>query len=59
MDHSAAYDIISHEILSKKLIHLGFHIATVKMIIDYLSNIKNYVEINTNKSSMRENVISE
>ena len=50
MDQSAAFDVINHEILSKKLNHIGISYSATKLIIDYLSNRKQFTEINSNRS---------
>ena len=55
LDQSSAYDIVSLKILYNKLIHIGYHIATAQLIIDYLTGRQNYVEINTNKSTLIDN----
>ena len=55
LDESSAYNIVSHLLLYDKLLHLGIHIATAKLIIDYLTDRRSYVEINTNQSTLINN----
>ena len=50
LDQSAAFDVISHELLELKLKHIGIHDISVKMIMNYLSERKQYVYLNANKS---------
>ena len=52
LDQSVAYDIIPHDILEKKLKHIGIENETVKMIMSYLNNRKQYVQINSNNSDI-------
>ena len=50
MDQSAAYDIIPHLILKRKMLHIGIHKESVEMIMSYLHNRKQQVYINGNMS---------
>ena len=38
MDQSAAYDIVNHQILRKKLEHIGIKFSSTDLIMDYLTN---------------------
>ena len=52
LDQSSCFEIIDHSILLKKLNHIGFTNQTVKLIEDFLSERKQYVEINTKCSDL-------
>ena len=52
LDQSAAYDVIPHNILKKKLIHIGIEKNSVDMIMEYLFERKQYVQVNTVKSDV-------
>ena len=45
-DYSKAFDCLSHEILLGKMKKLGFNAETLKWFQSYLSNRKQYVEVN-------------
>ena len=52
LDQSAAYDVISHDIMKRKLIHIGLGQKSVDLIMSYLSERKQYVKINTHDSDI-------
>ena len=45
-DWSKAFDCIPHDFITTKLEAYGFHIDTLKLIHDYLSNRKQRVKVN-------------
>ena len=51
LDQSGAFDLVSHDILKKKLLHIGIEKKDVETIMNYLSQRKQYVMINGNSSS--------
>ena len=51
-DLSAAYDTINHKILLKKLEYCGVSGTELELFKSYLSNRKQYADINTKKSEM-------
>ena len=51
-DLSAAYDTVNHKILLKKLEYYGVSGTELKLFKSYLSNRKQYADINTKKSEM-------
>ena len=53
VDLSKASDTVNHNILLQKLDHYGFRGITNKLLESYLSNRKQYVEINNTKSSYK------
>ena len=52
MDQSAAFDVIDHAILKRKLIHIGIEAGSVELIMEYLFNRKQQVINNTNTSDI-------
>ena len=52
LDQSACYDIISHEILIKKMKHIGFNDNTIELLKEYFKQRKQYVEINSISSQL-------
>ena len=50
MDQSAAYDLIDHPILIKKMIILGFQPDTIKWFVSYLADRQQQVQIDGAKS---------
>ena len=54
MDQSAAFDMVNHNILEKKLIQIGLKFESVKLIMNYLKNRKQFTEINTHESSLKK-----
>ena len=53
LDQSAAFDIVSHDILKLKMLHIGLHEDTVQMFCELSKNErKQHVEVNTNKSDL-------
>ena len=50
IDQSAAYDIIPHDILKKKMLHMGLTSKSTNMIMNYLTDRRQYVQINCNES---------
>ena len=53
IDYSKAFDTIDHSILIRKLSRLGFGKSIVQLIISYLSNRKQYVQIDDRKSQTK------
>ena len=53
LDLKKAFDTVNHKILLEKLKYYGFDRAALKWFESYLSNRKQYVEINGTKSSFR------
>ena len=45
IDYSKAFDTIDHTILLKKLIHFGFDTKSVTLLMNYLSNRTQYVQV--------------
>ena len=54
LDLSKAFDTIDHTILTQKLKHYGIQGCALKLFEKYLSNKKQYVELNNVKSEMCE-----
>ena len=52
MDLSKAFDCIDHSILKQKLVHYGLSNSAIDMINNYLSNRKQFVDINGTKSDL-------
>ena len=52
LDQSSCFEIIDHSILLKKMAHIGFNTQTCKLINEFLSNRKQYVELNTKSSDL-------
>ena len=50
IDQSAAFDLIPHDLLGKKLEHIGIDKESVQMILNYLKDRKQVVHINGNNS---------
>ena len=53
-DLSKAFDCIPHDLIIAKLEAYGFHIDTLKLIHDYLSNRKQRVKVNDTYSSWKD-----
>ena len=53
-DLSKAFDCIPHDLIIAKLEAYGFHIDTLKLIHDYLSNRKQRVKVNDAYSSWKD-----
>ena len=53
MDLSKAFDLIDHTILYRKLTMYGITQASIEIIRSYLSNRRQFVEINSEKSSIK------
>ena len=53
IDYSKAFDTIQHETLIKKLANLNFSNSSIKIILSYLSNRQQYVQLDDKKSSYR------
>ena len=49
-DQSAAYDLLDHKILEKKLKHIGIKFSSVNMIMSFLNNRYQFTQINTHDS---------
>ncbi len=52
LDFSKAFDNLDHQILIKKLEYYGLHGLSIKLMESYLSNRKQYVEIDDSDSVM-------
>ena len=53
VDYKKAFDLIDHEILLAKLKEYGLESSEVQLFKNYLSNRKQYVQIDGNKSSLK------
>ena len=53
IDYSKAFDTIEHETLIKKLVSLNFSNSSIKIILSYLTNRRQYVQVNEKQSSCR------
>ena len=51
IDYSKAFDTINHNTLIKKLRSLNFSISSLKLIMSYLSNRQQFVQVNDKRSS--------
>ena len=54
LDFSKAFDTLDHTILTQKLKHYGIKGCALKLVKNYFSNRKQYVELNNVKSEMSE-----
>ena len=54
-DLSSAYDTISHRILKQKLEHYGFRNETGEKLKSYLSNRRQFVQIQSKRSQIKKN----
>ena len=52
LDQSSCYDIICHLILKNKLDHIGFNNESINLLMDFLGDRKQYVELNSVCSSL-------
>jgi len=52
IDYSKAFDTIDHEILLKKLITLNFSNSSIKILMSYLTNRQQYVQIDDTVSAL-------
>ena len=50
-DYSKASDTIDHETLIRKLVSLNFSNSSIKIILSYLTNRKQYVQVNDKQST--------
>ena len=55
LDTSAAYDIVNHDILKKKLKNIVVKFSSVDLIMSFLSNQRQYTEVNANTSEIINN----
>ena len=53
IDYSKAFDTIEHETLIKKLVSLNFSNSAIKIILSYLTNRQQFVQVNDEQSSCR------
>ena len=53
-DQSAAFDMVDHRILEKKLNQIGLKFESTKMIMSYLTNRKQFTEINAHESQIKD-----
>lgn len=53
IDYSKAFDTIDHSILVRKLSRLGFGQSIISLIVSYLSNRKQYVQVDDRKSQTK------
>ena len=53
LDQSACFDVIKHDILIKKMKHIGFDENTIQILRNYMKNREQYVIINTNESKKK------
>ena len=51
IDYSKASDTIDHETLIRKLVSLNFSNSSIKIILSYLTNRKQYVQVNDKQST--------
>ena len=51
IDYSKAFDTIDHESLIRKLASLNFSNSSIKIILNYLTNRKQYVQVNDKQST--------
>ena len=51
IDYSKAFDTIDHESLIRKLVSLNFSNSSIKIILSYLTNRKQYVQLNDKQST--------
>ena len=51
IDNSKAFDTIDHEYLIRKLVSLNFSNSSIKIILSYLTNRKQYVQVNDKQST--------
>ena len=54
-DQSAAYDLLDHSILEKKLKHIGIKFSSVKMIMNFFNNRAQFTQVNTHNSPIIQN----
>ena len=51
IDYSKASDTIDHETLIRKLVSLNFSNSSIKIVLSYLTNRKQYVQVNDKQST--------
>ena len=51
IDYSKAFDTIDHESLIRKLVDLNFSKRTIKILMSYITNRKQYVQVTDKQSS--------
>ena len=52
LDKSAAFDVIPHELLEKKMKHIGFNEHSLKLMMSYLRNRKQFIKLNGKESDI-------
>ena len=58
-DKTTAFELVNHDILENKLKHIEIKCGSVNLIMDYLTDRSQYVEINTNVSNVIKTTIWE
>ena len=53
IDYSKAFDTIDHSIMVRKLLNLGFGSSVIKVIVSYLSNRKQFVQVDDKRSTVQ------
>ena len=53
IDYSKAFDTIDHSIMVRKLLNLGFGSSVIKVIVSYLSNRKQFVQVDDKRSTIQ------
>ena len=51
IDYSKAFDTIDHGSLIRKLVSFNFSNSSIKIILSYLTNRKQYVQVNDKQST--------
>ena len=50
-EYSKAFNTIDHEFLFRKLVSLNFSSSSIKIILSYLTNQKQYLQVNDKQST--------